>query len=133
MVYSIYVAALDLAGNEPSMKKVVLNTPDSTPPQWMWGTPVVHCVSDFSAVVLVQLDEPGDLAFAVAPKGQGQPSIDDLFSPPGSNAAFVASGLLEVFDSTGYRFGAWLRLMPGLLARLYNQCHVAMLRLLADR
>lgn len=66
--------------------------------RWVWGTPQVVCIDDFSAVVMLQLDELAQLNFAVTPAGRPQPSMDDLFSQNvlSSSGAYITSGSLQV-------------------------------------
>jgi hypothetical protein len=64
----------------------------------VWGTPQVVCIDDFSAVLLLQLDELAELNFAVSAAGQALPSMDDLFSfgALASADSYITTGSLEV-------------------------------------
>jgi hypothetical protein len=63
-VYSIYIAALDLAGNPPSLTVLELKTPDSAAPRYC--PPKVVCdISCFQFEGLQLLIQPEDAAFLI--------------------------------------------------------------------
>lgn len=98
--YSLYMAAIDMAGNEQT-QAVTLNftTLDITPPVWDEGYPVMKNVGEDFATFAVALNKASTVSYIVILAGETVPSVQQIIDGTDyDNVTLAASGSLEFTD-----------------------------------